>query len=296
MNTKIISTEYDYIAPKTLEEALKILNEKDNVRILAGGTDLIVKLKTDAIKNLDYMLDIKRIPNLDYIRLDEAGNSVHIGALAKMSHIEKNPIIVEKYSAISSSLKLIASISVRNLATMAGNICNSSPVADSVIPAITYGAKVKLVSLKGAREVELKDFFLAPGVNVMDKGEILEEIIIPCPKANTGGYFIKKSRIRSDITKISIAAVIEREGNRVKDCKLAMAAIAATPLYLKDVGDSMIGKEMNEKLLKNTAEMASKSIKPIDDNRTTAEYRTAISEVATYDVLKEAWLNAGGEL
>lgn len=296
MNTRILAAEYEYLAPQTLAEALSVLAEKEQVRILAGGTDLIVKLKTDAINDMRYMLDIKHIKELDYIRFDKASNCLLIGALARLSHIEKHAVVLEKFPALSTALHLMASISVRNMGTMAGNICNASPVADSVIPAICHGATIILTSKRGAREVVLKDFFKGPGITIMEKDELLTEIRLPAPQANTGSSFIKKTRVRPDIAKISVGITLERDGNQAKACHIAMAAIAATPAYLKAVGESFVGKPVTEALLRETANLAAVTIKPIDDNRTTAEYRTSICEVVTYDALKEAWLNAGGEL
>jgi carbon-monoxide dehydrogenase medium subunit len=179
---------------------------------------------------------------------------------------------------------------------MAGNICNASPVADSVIPAICYQASVTLTSKAASHEVPLHEFFLAPGVSVMKPDELLTDIAIPLPKVGTGAAFVKKTRVKPDIAKISIGALIEHEGDTITACRIAMAAIAATPAYLQAVGESMVGQKMSEELISATAALAAKSIKPIDDNRTTAEYRLHIAEVMTADVLRAAWKRAGGEL
>ena len=296
MNTRILAAEYEYLAPAALDEVLSILAQKQRVRILAGGTDLIVKLKTGADLPMDYMLDIKRVKGLDHIRYDEAQAMLHIGPTATLSSIEKNPIVKEKYPALSDAIGLMAAVSVRNMGTMAGNICNASPVADSVIPAICYGASLTLTNKNGSRELPLHEFFLAPGVSVIKPDELLTDIALPLPKPGSGAAFVKKTRVRPDIAKISIGALIELEGDTVKNCRIAMAAIAATPAYLKAVGESMAGKKITNELISETAALAAKSIKPIDDNRTTAEYRLHIAEVMTADVLREAVKRAGGEL
>ena len=296
MNTRILTAEYEYLAPATLEEALSILAKKRNVRILNGGTDLIIKLKTGADVPIDYMLDIKRVAGLDYIRYDEKEAMLHIGPTAKLYRIEKDPTVQEKYPALAEAISLMAAVSVRNMGSMAGNICNASPVADSVIPAICYQAKLTLTSQSGSRDIPLPEFFLAPGVSVIKPDELLTDISIPLPRPGTGAAFVKKTRVKPDIAKISIGAVIEHEGDTVTACRIAMAAIAATPAYLRAVGDSMAGQKMTARLIAETALLAAKSIKPIDDNRTTAEYRLHIAEVMTADVLREAWKRAGGEL
>ena len=294
MTSRILSAEFDYLKPATLDEALKILAEKDNIRILAGGTDVIVKMKVGGM-TCDYLMDIKGIDALDYAKLDDNG-VFHIGALAKLSHIEKNQVVAERYPALKEALHLMASISVRNMGTMAGNICNASPVADSVVPAICYKAVLTLSSVRGERTVPIEKFFLAPGVSVMEKDEMLIDIALPAPKANTGAAFVKKTRVRPDIAKISVGITFEREGNKAVDCRIAMGSIAATPAFLEETAAILIGKTVTESLISEAAAHASAYIKPITDSRTTSEYRTVIAEILTKDTLTAAWLNAGGEL
>ncbi|MCL1816378.1 MAG: FAD binding domain-containing protein [Clostridiales bacterium] len=296
MNTRILAAEYEYLAPATIDEVLDILAEKPRVRILAGGTDLIVKLKTVEDLPLDYMLDIKHVAAFDYIRYDDKEAMLHIGPTATLSRIEKDALVRERYPALAEAIHLMAAVSVRNMGTMAGNICNASPVADSVIPAICYQAVLTLTSKSASREIPLHEFFLAPGVSVIKPDELLTDIALPLPKPATGAAFVKKTRVRPDIAKISIGALIEHEGGIITACRIAMAAIAATPAYLKAVGDSMVGYKMSQELIAATAALAAQSIKPIDDNRTTAKYRLHIAEVMTADVLHEAWKRAGGEL
>ncbi len=294
MTTRILSAEFDYLKPATLDEALKILSEKEKVRIFAGGTDVIVKMKVAGMA-CDYLMDIKGIDSLDYARLADDG-VFHIGALAKLSHLEKNPIIAERYPALKEAFHLMASISVRNMATMAGNICNASPVADAVVPAICYNAVLTLASVRGERTVPIEKFFLAPSVTVMEKDEMLIDIALPAPKANTGAAFVKKTRVRPDIAKISVGVRVTRGGDHACCCRIAMGAVAATPAFLEETAAMFAGKKVTTELIEQVAAHAAASIKPIDDNRTTAEYRTAIAEILTKDTLTEAWLNAGGEL
>ncbi|MCL2496227.1 MAG: FAD binding domain-containing protein [Clostridiales bacterium] len=296
MNTRILAVDYEYLAPESLGEALNILAQTPQAKILAGGTDLIVKLKTGADINMSHMLDIKRIEGLNYIRFDKSSSTLLIGPAATLSSIEKHPLVKENYKALAEAIGMMASVSVRNMGTMAGNICNASPVADSVIPAICYDATITLTNKNGFRKLPLHEFFLAPGVSVIKPDELLTEIALPLPKTGSGAAFMKKTRVKADVAKISIGAYIELAGETVTDCKIAMAAIAATPAYLKAVGDDMAGKRITEKLICETAGKAAKSIKPIDDNRTTAEYRLHIAEVITADVLREAIKRAGGEL
>jgi len=302
MNTRILPVDYEYLAPATLKEALSVLGEKEGVKILAGGTDLIIHMKTDAGVDIKYLLDIKRVTGLDYIRYDDERETLHIGPAATLSQIEKNDIVKRKYQALSEAISLMASVSVRNMATMAGNICNASPVADSVVPAICYGATLTLASSRSERTVPLHEFFVAPNISFMAAGEMLTDIALPLPKTGAGAAFAKKARVKSDIAKLSVGALIEHEGQTITACRIAMGATGATPDYLKEVGDGMVGKVMTEQLLSETAALAVAAIRPTTARRfprsrwSTPEYRLHIAEVMTADVLREAWKRTGGEL
>ena len=302
MNTRILPVEYEYIAPTDLKEALSVLAEKERVKILAGGTDLITQLKTGADVDMKYMLDVKRIPGLDYVRYDDAGKTLHIGPTATLSQIEKNDVVKEKYEALSEAISLMASVSVRNMATMAGNICNASPVADSVVPGICYGAVLTLANSRGERTLPLHEFFTGPlGLNARAADEMLTDIAIPLPKPNTGAAFFKKARVRSDIAKLSVGALIEREGRKITICRIAMGSAGSTSDYLKEVGESAQGKEMTEQLLSEIVALAMAHIKPSSTRRfprsrwSTPEYKLHIAEVMTADAVREAWKRAGGD-
>lgn len=296
INTRILDAAYDYLAPATLEDALTALAAHPCAKILAGGTDLLIKLKTAALTDMSLMIDIKHIDGLDYAE-QRVDGCFHIGPLAKLSRLEKEPYIIEHYPALADALHLMAAIAVRNMGTMAGNICNASPVADSVIPAICYGAQVTLQSAaRGCRNIALEEFFLAPGVSVMEKDEMLVDIILPAPKANTGASFIKKTRVKPDIAKITAGVLLQRDGDMIVDCRIAMGAIAATPYFAKESSAALKGKRMTRQLIDEAAAELAARIRPIDDNRTTAEYRTVIAEIVLRDAISSAWANAGGEI
>ena len=159
-----------------------------------------------------------------------------------------------------------------------------------------YNGFVNIANKLGTHQADATDFFLAPGVTVMKVDEILTSVGIPAPAANTGAAFIKIGRVKSDIAKISICVVIERDGDTVKNCRMSMGSVAARPLFLKDIATALVGKKMTEALVMETAQQISDFIKPITDNRTTAEYRKDLAKVIAEDCLKSAWERSGGEL
>ncbi|MHC2994626.1 MAG: xanthine dehydrogenase family protein subunit M [Candidatus Atribacteria bacterium] len=293
-NTKILTQEFEYFAPKTLEEALDLLYRyKDkNTKILAGGTDLLVKMKTIDLK-VDYLINIKDISELNFINTD---GGLKIGAAVPLSHIEKIEKVKIKYPALYEGIKSMAAIAIRNMGTMPGNICNASPAGDTVPPLIAYGAEVKLVSRRGERTVLVEDFITGVGETIIKADELVTQVNIPKINNNSGSAFSKKSRVKADIAKINLAIWLEREGNLCKDCKIVLGSVFTKVVRAKKAEDLLKGQAVNTDLIIEVAKKASEEIKPIDDVRSTAEYRTYIAKVMVEDTFKIAWERTGGEL
>ena len=293
-NTKILAREFEYLAPKALDETLILLdNYKDkSARILAGGTDLLVKMKTIDLET-DYLINIKNIPELNFI---DTTDGLKIGAAVPLSHIEKIGKVKEKYPALYEGIKSMAAIAIRNMGTIAGNICNASPAADTVPPLIAYGAEVKLVSKRGERTVLVEDFVTGVGKTVIEADELITQVNIPEMNKNSGSAFSKKGRVKADIAKINLAVYLEREDNICKDCKIVLGSVAAKAIRAKEAEGLLKGQTVSPSLIDKIAKKASEEIKPIDDIRSSVEYRTEIARVIVEDTIKIAWGRAGGEL
>jgi len=294
INTKILAQEFEYLTPKTLDEALSLLdNYKDkSARILAGGTDLLVKMKTIDLKT-DYLINIKNIPELNFV---DIADGLKIGAAVSLSYIERIGKVKERYPALYEGIKSMAAIAVRNMGTIAGNICNASPAADTVPPLIAYGAEVKLVSKREERIVLVEDFITGVGKTVIEADEIISQVNIPEINKNSGSAFSKKSRVKADIAKINLAVYLEREGNICKDCKIVLGSVAVKAVRVKEAEGLLKGQTVNASLIDEAAEKASEEIKPIDDIRSSVEYRTDVARVMVEDTIKVAWERAGGKL
>jgi len=292
VNTRIMPRDFNYLEPKTKKEALNRLKEYDNIKILAGGTDLIVKLKTGADSKVDYLMNIKEISALNYIRYEN--DQVLIGACTPLSTIERNELIIEKLPALCEAIQTMAAIAVRNMGTVGGNICNSSPAGDTIPPLTAYGAKLVLERIGGVKVIPISDFITGAGKNILGKDELLSEIVVPVPALQTGVAFIKKSRVKSDISKINTAVYIERDGDRVKGCKIVLGSVAATVIRIKKAEESLNGQRIDRASVSEAARIVSEEIKPIDDNRSTVEYRKAISRVIIADAIIAAWQRSGG--
>ena len=289
-DSKILAQEFEYLAPKTLDEALDLLEKyKDkNIKILAGGTDLLVKMKTINLK-VNYLINIKNISELNFVDTEQG---LRIGAATPLSHIIKEEKVKIKYSALYEGIMSIAAPAIRNMGTMAGNLGNASPAADTVPPLIAYGAELKLQSKRGEHTVLVEDLITGVGKTIMKPNELITEIIIPEINKNTGSAFLKKSRVKADLSKINLAIYLEREGNICKDCKIVFGSVAIKVLRAEKTEELFKGQIINSELINKVAEEVSSEIKPIDDIRSTAEYRMAMSKQMLKDGLELAWARA----
>ena len=289
-NTKILAKEFEYLAPKTLDEALDLLNKyKDkNIKILAGGTDLLVKMKTTDLQ-VDYLLNIKNIPELDFI---DTTQGLKLGAITPLSHIAKEEKVKMNYAALYEGIMSMAAPAVRNMGTVAGNLGNASPAADTVPPLIAYGAEVKLQSKRGERTVLMEDLITGVGKTLLEPDEMITEINISEIPKNTGSAFLKKSRVKADLSKINLAVYLEREDNICKDCKIVFGSVAIKALRAEKTENLLKEQTVSSELINKAAEQASLEIKPIDDIRSTAEYRIAMSKEMLKNGFELAWVRA----
>ena len=289
-NTKILAKEFEYLAPKTLDEALNLLDKyKDkNIKILAGGTDLLVKMKTTDLQ-VDYLLNIKNIPELDFI---DTTQGLKLGAITPLSHIAKEEKVKMNYAALYEGIMSMAAPAVRNMGTVAGNLGNASPAADTVPPLIAYGAEVKLQSKRGERTVLMEDLITGVGKTLLEPDEMITEINISEIPKNTGSAFLKKSRVKADLSKINLAVYLERKGNTCQDCKIVFGSVAIKALRAEKTENLLKEQTVNSELINKAAEQASLEIKPIDDIRSTAEYRIAMSKEMLKNGFELAWARA----
>lgn len=297
INTKFVEAEFDYVKPASLDEALDILAEKkEKAKIYAGGTDLLVHLKMGKGDDMEIMLDINGIDEL--FGVTKTDKEVRIGGAEKIWVLETDPTIIELYPALSKAMSLMASISVRNMASIAGNFCNASPVADTVGPCMCYQGQVELKSKeRGTRLVKAEEFFVGPGRTVIEPDEIVTAIILPIPKKDTGDSFTKISRVRPDIAKISLTCVISRDGDKVDNCRIAMGTVAPTPKYFDEISETLNGKKMTKKLIEETADALEAAIKPRKKSRSsTPEYKKAMTHLMAIENIEAAWKASGGEL
>jgi carbon-monoxide dehydrogenase medium subunit len=275
---------FNYVHPQTLAMAVSFLNELgDKAKLLAGGTDLLPLMKQRAIVP-EYVINIKDIVGLVFI-LDE--DELRIGALTTIVKLRDSIILRNRYASIFEATTAFATPQIRNLATIGGNICRSSPAADMVPPLIAFDAEVKLVGPRGNRRVPLKDFFTGVGRNVLDK-EILTEIIIPHPRKSYGTAFEKIERASADLAKINCAVRVSITNKCCDDIRIALGAVAETPVRATKTEQALIGEILSEKIIESALQRVAEDISPITDVRSTAAYRAQVSKVLVGRAIRRA--------
>lgn len=266
---------FEYLQPGTMKEALALLDQYGKeARVLAGGTDLMLKMEAKVMKP-KYVIDISDISEFEYIEPD-GNNGLKIGALTTVHDVATSSLVKEKYPLLAQAASLLGSMAVRNVATIGGNLCNAAPSAENAPALLCLMAKAKIVSSKGERVVPLEEFFVGPGATVVAPNEILTEIQIPAPKANARGVYLKHSHRGSiDLSTVGAAVVASFDDKKkCEDIKIALGAVAATPIRAKKAESVLNGKVIDDQLIESAAEAAAADSCCISDVRATEEYRT----------------------
>lgn len=285
-------SKFEYYTPENVESACKLLTEQgDGAYIMAGGTDLLVKIHKGALKP-KAIIDLQKIKGIEGISY-EKGKGLTIGAMARLTDVGNHPDISSKYPAISKAALATANTQIRNMGTVAGNLCNAAPSADNAPALMTMGAVVTLKSVKGARHVALEEFFQGPGMTVIKKGEILTSIFVPEPRNGAGtSYQYLSARGKVDIAAVCVGATVVMDGDKVKDAKIVLGAVAPVPMRAVKAEKVVIGHKLSTELLEKLGLEASKESKPITDMRSSAEYRKVLVAVLSARAIEEAVKNA----
>jgi carbon-monoxide dehydrogenase medium subunit len=276
--------EFDYYAPASLGEALRLMKaNKGKAKWLAGGTDLLVKIKKRSLAPL-VIIDLNNVKELSYV--DVKDGSLCIGGLTPLADIAESTVVREKAAALAEAVNVLAAPHIRNRATIAGNLCNASPAADSACPLLALGASVKLQSPEGERTVPLIEFFTGPEQTVLEPDELMEEINIPVQEG--ASTFIKLGRRKAFTLSVASAAAFARvKDGKFDEVRVALGAVAPTPLRVDRVEEALRGRELSEENIEQAAQKVKEQCCPITDVRASAEYRTEMSYVLTKRALRK---------
>ncbi|MDR1042857.1 MAG: xanthine dehydrogenase family protein subunit M [Clostridiales Family XIII bacterium] len=289
---------FEYVKTQTIEEAADFAAKMGGrCMVMAGGTDIIPLLK-DRVKLPEYIIDLKGIPGLKQLEYSEDGG-LKVGALTTLREIETSALVKSKIPAVAAAAHYVASTQIRGRGTMAGNICNASPSADTASILLAMDATVKTVRAGGeGRVIPIDEFFKGVKKTTLDEGEIVTEITIPPLKAGEGSAYFKYAvRKAMDLAIIGVAAWVKTDGRKIADCRIAVGGANTTPFRAVAAEKQLIGQEFSEGLLEEVAVTAAGECRAISDVRASAEYRVDMVRVFTKRAVKGALgsLRAAGE-
>jgi CO/xanthine dehydrogenase FAD-binding subunit len=267
-------TVFDYQRPQTLDEANDLLRRDDAVA-LAGGTDLLVAMRHHAV-NPALVVDLKSVDAIgDGTTLQ--GDMLAIGGGVVMSRLVEDDVVIDRFPALAAAASVVGSVQIRNRATLAGNICNASPAADTAPALLAYSATVTIAGAEASRTVPLDGFFLGPGSTVLDRGEVVTSIELPIPASPVGSAFARVTRRRGvDLASVSLACVVEATGR----ARFGFGAVGPTPLVAETTVEEVGSDDGLELLLAVSS--------PISDVRAGADYRHAMLRVHVRRALDSA--------
>ncbi len=292
IDTHILPINFQYHAPKTLKEALELLAEYgEAAKVLAGGTDLLVKMK-QRILEPRHLISLRNLGELRGIREGESG--LYIGAATKLREIERSKIVAGNLPLLYEAVKAIGSVQIRNMGTIGGNLCNASPAADSAVALMALDADLHVQSLEGERVIPIEEFFKGPGITALKPGELLTAIYVPYPPRRYGWAFRKIGRTSLDIATVNAAVLLTLDGGRIDLCRIALGAVAPTPVRARRAEERLTGEEPTSSLIEEASELVPEDISPITDVRGTAEYRVEASKALVKDALMLSIKRLGG--
>lgn len=276
--------------PRSVEEAVKILHENNNLKIISGGTDVLIKLHHGDMEEVE-LLSLKNLKELDFIKVLE-NDTIEIGSTTCFTNIYRNKIIKDFIPALGQGAVSMGGPQIRNMATIGGNVCNGAVSADSAPSLFAFNAKLRLRSFKGERIVPIEEFYEGPGKVNIRKDEILISIFIEKKdyEGVRGTYIKYSNRKAMDISMLGVCVVASKKENKFKDLRIALGVAAPTPIRCKDAEKYALGLEYSEENINNIAQYAVKSASARDSWRASKPYREHLIKELTvrgiYEVTK----------
>jgi len=275
--------KFEYHEPPTLEEALHVLSEfGGNAKLLAGGTDVFVRMKLKVDKPT-HLISIAKIPGLDQI-VPRDRHGVTVGGGVTAAALSRHELIVDRFTPLAVAAGRLGAPMIRNRATIGGNLVNARPAADFPPPCMVLNAILRLKSSAGERDIPVSDFFRGPGETVIEPNELLVAIDIEIPPPWSGGAYIKLGQRKAlEISMVNVAALLtlETPDGPITNARIALGAVAPTPVRAFAAEQLLIGEKPSEELFQRAGEVGVGMCSPITDHRGTMEYRCMMIEVLT---------------
>ena len=287
---------FDYVSAGSVKEVVGLLaSSNGGTLVLSGGTDLLVQLRENRRK-AELLIDVKNIPELTAVHFDPQ-SGLRLGAAASCFAICQDRFVLENYPGLVDAIKLIGGVQIQSRASVGGNLCNASPAADSIPALIVHHATCSIANRDGTREIPVERFCTAPGKNAMESGEFLLAVNVPPPPANYGAHYLRFiPRNEMDIAVVGAGAAIALDDTkqRILSARIALGAVAPTPLFVEEAGAFLAGREITAETILEAARIAQAAARPISDLRGTAEHRKHLCAVLTRRALEKAIERAKG--
>lgn len=288
----MITGEFDYYSPRTLQEAVALLDEHgDGAKILAGGQSLIPAMRF-RLALPPVLIDINEIGDLGYV--GESNGHLSIGAMTRESMLEESALVQEKYPLLADAAAVIADPLVRNRATVGGNLAHADPANDHPAVMLAYDAQMVALGPNGTRAVAVDDFFTGLFETVLAHNEILTEIRIPIPGPDSGGAYVKTERKVGDYAVSAVAVQLTMQGDTCSRARIALTNVNPVPMRAKNAENALTGQEVTEEILEAAGQAAADECDPSPDLRGSVAYKRDLTRVLTKRAIKKAVARAKG--
>jgi carbon-monoxide dehydrogenase medium subunit len=288
---------FEYAIPQTVDEAVSLLAAQgDQARVLAGGTDLIVQLR-EGRRRLDWVVDVKKIPEVNELSYSPQ-QGLRLGAAVPCHKIYGDATIARAYPGLMDAFTLVGGTQIQGRASVGGNLCNSSPAADTIPALIVHHAVCVIAGPNGRREVPVEQFCTGPGRNVLGRGEFLVALRFPAPPRNFGAQyqrFIPRNEMDIAVVGVGSAVVLSNDQATITAARIALGAVAPTPLLVEEAAAALLGQPITDTAIAAAASAAKAAARPISDMRGTVEQRRHLVDVLTRRTLQGAIARAKGE-
>ena len=272
-------SDTQYLAAKTIDEAVDAhAKANGSARFLAGGTDLLVQIKS-GIRKPNLVIDIKKIVELNSIQ-EISENEFVIGASVSGANLNRNPKFAKLWPGVLEAFRLIGSEQIQGRASLGGNLCNGSPAGDSVPALIAAGCKAVIAGPGQRKEIPIENFHLGPGKTILENGQMLVALKFPKRNNNSADAYLRMTpRTEMDIAVVGCGVNITIENGVCTNARVSLGAVAPKPLLINEASDILVGSSLDEETLEKVSKICRDSCNPIDDKRGTIDYRTKVAGV-----------------
>ena len=288
----MIPPQFDYVAPKTLSEAVAALGGNENAKVLAGGQSLIPLMRF-RLAEPTMLVDLSRVEGLSYIQ--EKDGWLRIGAMTRQSDVEHSELVSKNYSLLADTVKVLSDPVVRNRGTVGGNIANADPVNDEPAAMLAYGADVVVLGPNGERVIPIASFYVDLLQSALARDEILTEVRVPAPNPRSGGAYLKLERKVGDYATAAVAVQVELDENgNFGSVGIGLTNVGNTAIKATAAEDFLKGKPPSDENCREAAKLAAEAAQPNADHRGSEEYKRSLVKTYTVRALRLAVERAKG--